>query len=131
MFITPKMLMVATAIFLTVMFLPSLMDTKSFRKSLKKLLGDETLVKIMSIVYMIIAFLFLSVSWKLKGGWHILIPIIGWLMLIKGIVWYWFPELPGKLSKKYVLKSDNQTGIVGFIQLLMAIALLYVGIYIY
>jgi len=131
MFITPKLLLIAFAIFMAILFLPALIDTKKFQKETKRFLKDANSVRMASVFLMIVSFLFLSVHWKLTGGWYVIVPILGWAMLIKGAIWFWFPEFTYKMAKKLYLNSENQTGLISFFELLLTIGLLYVGIYIY
>ena len=131
MFITPKLLLIAFAIFMTILFLPALLNTKKFQKEIKRFMKDENALRLGAFFLMIISFLFLSVHWKFTGGWYMLIPIIGWGMLIKGAIWFWFPEFTYKMVKKFYIKSENQTGLLSFFVLLLTIGILYVGIYIY
>jgi hypothetical protein len=131
MFITPKLLLIAFAIFMTILFLPALLNTKKFQKEIKRFMKDENALRLGAFFLMIISFLFLSVHWKFTGGWYMLIPIIGWGMLIKGAIWFWFPEFTYKMVKKFYIKSENQTGLLSFFELLLTIGILYVGIYIY
>lgn len=88
-------------------------------------------MRIVGMNILIIAFLFLSVHWKLNGGWFILIPILGWLSFAKGVMYMIFPETIQKFAKKVFLKSEKVLTTVAFIDLLFAIGLIYVALYIY
>ncbi|MBT3864478.1 hypothetical protein HOE67_04450 [Candidatus Peregrinibacteria bacterium] len=131
MFITPKLLLVAFAIMMIIVLFPALLNPKKFQKAIKQMVSDEAQTRLLGLWILTISFLFLSVHWKLTGGWYIIIPIIGWLALIKGCIYIWFPKTIQKIAKKVWLKSENKTGILAFIDLLAIIALLYIGIYIY
>lgn len=131
MFISPRMLLIATAILLTVLHMPALLNTEKYKKAMKELTGEKNLIRIMGLLMLILSFIYLSVHWKFTGGWFILIPILGWGTLLKGITWIWHPEFVSKMIKKVVLRSDNTAGLVGFLTMIAAIGLLYVGIYLY
>jgi hypothetical protein len=131
MFITPSLLLIGLAVLMAAMFIPAILSTKKWQKAMKKIVSDTTTLRLLSMILFIMSFLFLSVHWKFNGGWFIVIPIIGWLTLVKALTYLWFPEHIYKLAKKVYLKSENTASLLAFIGLLLSIGLTYVALYIY
>lgn len=131
MFITPSLLLIAMAVLLAVIMIPAILNTKKWQKAMKKTASDEVSIRILSFFTLLVSFLFLSVHWKLTGGWFIIIPIIGWLALIKAVVYLWWPEFVYTMAKKTYLKSEGMTALIAFLGLVIAIGLTYVALYIY
>ena len=131
MFITPSLLLIALAILMAIIYIPAILATKKWQKAMKAHLSDKEQSRLSGLITLLISFLFLSVHWKLTGGWFMLIPILGWLMFLKGLVFIWFPGFMYKMAKKVHLKSEALTGLVAFVALLIAIGLIYVALYIY
>jgi hypothetical protein len=131
MFITPSFLLIALAVLMAILFIPAILSTKKFQKAMKKFFSKEELIRLVGLFTLLSSFLFLSVHWKFTGGWFMLVPILGWLMLIKGISYIWFPEFTYSIMKKTLLKSEALTGVMAFVELLLAIGLTYVALYIY
>jgi len=131
MFITPSFLLIALAVYIAVILIPAILFPKKFIEATKEITASTVNIRILGFVVMIVAFLFLSVHWKLNGGWFILIPILGWLSFLKGIMFLIFPETIQKFTKKIFFKSDTTLTIIAFVELLMAIGLTYVALYIY
>jgi len=129
MFITPSLLLIALAILLVAVCLPAIVSPKKWQKEIKKIISEESLLRLLALFLLLFSFLFLSLHWKLNGGWLIIIPIIGWLTLIKALTFLWFPEFIYKKTKNLFLKSEVATSIIAFVGLLMSIGLIYIGLY--
>jgi len=120
------------AILVAAILIPAILYPKKWQKVMKKALKEESLVRLSAFVTFIISFLFLSVHWKFNGGWFMIIPIIGWLTLLKGFMLLWFPGSIYKMAKKVYLKSETATTLMAFIGLIVfSIGLPYVALYIY
>jgi hypothetical protein len=130
MFITPSLLLIAFSILMAIMLIPAILFTKEFQKATKKMMGDENMVRMGGLISLVFAFLFLSVHWKFTGEWFIIIPIIGWLAFIKGVIRIWAPKFVKKATDKF-MKSEAVVGLMAFVGLLVAIGLTYVALYIY
>jgi len=131
MFITPSFLLISLAVYTAVVLIPAILFPKKFITATKEITESTANMRILGFMIMIVSFLFLSVHWKLNGGWFILIPIFGWLTFIKGIMFLLFPETVQLSAKKFFLKSETVLTIVSFVALLMAIGITYVALYIY
>ena len=130
MFITPSLLLIAISVLMAVMLIPAILFTKQFQKIMKDMHSDEKTVRMTGMFSLLISFLFLSVHWKFTGGWFIVIPIIGWLSFVKGVLRLWMPKYVNKMTQKF-FKSETTVGLMAFVGLLIAIGLTYVALYIY
>jgi len=115
---------------MAVMLIPAILFTKQFQKIMKDMHSDEKTVRMTGMFSLLISFLFLSVHWKFTGGWFIVIPIIGWLSFVKGVLRLWMPKYVNKMTQKF-FKSETTVGLMAFVGLLIAIGLTYVALYIY
>ena len=131
MFITPSFLLIALAVYMAVVLIPAILYPKKFITALREIMESIPNLRILGFVIMIVSFLFLSVHWKLNGGWFILIPIFGWLSFAKGVMFLIFPKTMQKSAKKFFLKSETVLTIASFVALLIAIGITYVALYIY
>ncbi|MFA4891699.1 MAG: hypothetical protein WC604_05140 [Candidatus Gracilibacteria bacterium] len=129
MFITPSLLLIGLAIFMAAICIPAILSPEKWQKEVKKIVSNESLVRILSLFAFLVSFLFLSLHFKFTGGWLIIIPIVGWLVLLKALVLLWFPALPYEMAKKTYLHSEGATALISFIGLVIAIGLTYVALY--
>ena len=76
----------ALAFIMVVIGGPALFVPNKFMKVVGGMAKNSDLVRMMSLRTMFLAFFFLAMYPLLKGGWLMLISILGWLMLIKSVV---------------------------------------------
>ena len=125
---TPQLLLVALAVFLLVTSLPALISPKKYMEETKDFFSDKNNMRMLSVWVMMFALIFLSVHWQLSGGWLILISLLGWVALAKGIFMLWFPENAIKIVLKVRTKSENISHLIAVVSIVAAIALLYIAI---
>ena len=123
---TPKMLLLGLAVLMLTIYLPALADPKGFNKAVKKMMSDISRTRILGGIFFIIAFIFLSVHWKLEGGWIMTISIIGWLIFIKGLIFIWNPEYIKKMNENFH-KSESATTLAAVLGIIISIALIYIA----
>jgi len=126
---TPKLVLVALAIFLIIAYLPALAAPKRFRKEMKDFTSDTATVRMLGLFVMLIAFFFLSVQYKFEDGWMMLIAIFGWIALAKSILFLWNPEFVKRFARKSYFYSSN-TGItaLAIIAIVAAVAMIYLAL---
>jgi uncharacterized protein YjeT (DUF2065 family) len=123
---TPKFLLTAMIVYIGIVLLPALLHPRKFRKAIKPLLSDIKTLRLMGFISLLFGMIFLSVQWKFEGEWLMIIPILGWLGVIKGANLFWFPESMKKLSKQYFFKSDKSVALMAIIGLVAGIGLTHV-----
>lgn len=125
---TPQLLLYGLAVLCLVICLPGLVNPKRYRKEMIRMAKDETTVRIYGMFALVIGFLFLSVQWKFDNGknWMMIIPIIGWLSILKGIVYNWSPEFV-KHKIKMFFGDDSKVTLWSVLGTILAVALAYVA----
>jgi len=124
---TPQILLFLVVGIIAVIYLPAIASPKKFRKAMKSFMADHNIVRLLGIFIMLIGFMFLSVQWKFEGSWMIIIPILGWASLLKGLVFVWRPQCMEKAVKKILLKSDTHASAVAVVAIAAAAALVYIA----
>ncbi len=125
--IDPQFLLLGFSILMIVIYIPGLLQTRKFAKSLKSFTSEKEVIRSTSISFLIISFLFLSVNWEFTQDWTITYSIIGWLLFIKGVVWLWSPEFVKKKAKSF-LKHDNLLATASIAAILVGVGLSYIAI---
>ena len=124
---TPQLLLFGLAGLIAIWILPALVCPKYWRKELHNLFKKPENIRIIGVLRLLIGFLILSVHWEFTGGWLMTISIIGWIVVIKGIMDIWFPGYVTKKIEKQILKSEKYIAVLGFLGVLFAVALLYIA----
>ncbi len=122
---THKFLLIALAIMYLVLYLPALLNPKRFSKAMKNLLGDENTVRIIGAIMLVISMIFLSAQYKFSSDWATIIPIIGWLLFIKGVTFVWWPKMTKKVWKK--MGNETTVSLISLLAIVIAVALCYVA----
>ncbi len=116
------------AVLISVFYLPALANPKKFRKALRSWACEKEVVRLSGVVIMLMALIFLTVHWKLKGEWMMTISIIGWLTFIKGLVFIWNPTWIKRIVKKWkIYNDDTYIAMLSIVAILVAAALVYIG----
>jgi hypothetical protein len=89
----PKLLLLWTAFFMLVMWLPMLFAPKTFRLVAERMLKNTDFVRIRAFITLLIWFLFLSVYQTFTNGWAMFFSIFGYVSLIKWTVLMRFPHV--------------------------------------
>lgn len=125
---TPQFLLVGLAILILSVGLPALIVHKKYTEALKEIISDKNSVRLIGFMSLIISAFFLSVQWKFTKNWVIIIPIIGWISLAKGLMTLWFPNLAKTMVKELILKSEVINALIAVLMVLLGIGLMYVAI---
>lgn len=130
--ILTKNLAIGLAVLILLAVLPALFDPKRFRSAVDEFLNAGNVVmRLTGIIILLIAFLILNTRWKLNfQSWNAVIGVLGYLMLIKGIVRLWFPELSRNIIRKWMHK-DYGVYLMALFGLIIALGLGYLGIWVY
>jgi len=123
---TPQNLLVGLAVFYLALSLPALVSPKEFGKEAKKMLGDENNARLLSLFYFLLSFFFLSTHWRFEGEWMMLISMLGWLILLKALVYAWSPDYVKSRSKDF-LGNETFITIGGILGIVAALALIYIS----
>lgn len=124
---TPKFLLISLSIYIFILIIPGIISPNYFRKSYKKLYSEADYIRILAMFALLFGFLFLSVNYIPTNDISAIIPILGYLMVIKGIVLFWFPNL-SKAKVKFLFSSDRTTALWCLLALAVGLGLLYVAV---
>jgi hypothetical protein len=117
----------ALAFIMVVIGGPALIVPKKFMKVIGWIGKNPDMIRMVSLRTMFLAFFFLAMYPLLKGGWLMIISILGRLMLIKSVIGVWFP---GLFTKQIAIfyKSKMMAMIMGIISIVFAAFIVWVGL---
>lgn len=124
----PKLLLLRTAFFMLVVWLPMLFSPKIFRSIMEKTLKNSDIIRIWAFITMIIWFLFLSVYQKFNNGWSMFFSIFGYISLIKWLVLLRFP-MYGYNKYKWFYSTTLGSLIIWLLVLLFSLFTIRVACY--
>jgi len=89
----PKLLLLWTAFFMLVIWLPMLFSPKVFRAIMEKTLKNNDIIRIRAFITMFLWLFFLAVNPSISNGWEIFFSIFGYTSLIKWAILMRFPHM--------------------------------------
>lgn len=106
--------------------LPVLLYQDGFRKRLSRILGKPSNLQLFAFPWFIIGYLMIaSYPWvnKTAASW---VSVFGYLMLLRSVIWFWFP---GFVSTKVkgILKSGNGMTVIGLLLVAVGVLFAYLG----
>ena len=126
--ITESMVLYGLAILIAIMYIPAVLNPKTFRKEMISLCSDRKSLYVLSGVILLMGFLILSVEYNLKAvsGWNMLVPLIGWATILKSAIFIWCPDFI-KNQVKTMYNNDQQVRILAVFVLLISVGLYHVA----
>lgn len=128
MLTSPQLLLLTMAVLALAIYVPALLSPAEARKEFADFAKDKNLLRSLSIVSFLFAYLFLSVHYTLNGGWLILFAILGWVALLKALYILWSPESIRTIIKSYTA-NDGMMVFISMIGLLFGLFLGYAALY--
>ena len=130
--ILTKHLAIGLAVLILLMVLPALFDPKKFRVAVDEfLIAGNGVMRLSALGTLLIAFLILNTRWKINfSSWTAVLVVIGYLVLLKSVVRFWFPEFSRNMVRKWMHK-DYGVYLMAFLGLVIALGLGYLGIWVY
>lgn len=112
--------------------LPAIFDPKKFRGAVEDFLNSgNSVIRIAGLFDLLIAFFILNTHWTIKlSSARSIMTVIGYLLFIKGVVRLWFPGFVREKARKF-LQKDSSVYVIGFLGLVFAIGLGYLGWWVY
>lgn len=129
-------LALALAVLSLLFVLPALLEPKKFREAMEEFFsGSNAFIRTAAFIHIFTAFLVLNSRWSIKlDSWRnflwSIMAILGYFILARGIVWFWFPNFVKNKSRKF-LQKESFVYIMAFVGLLFAFGLGYLGIWVY
>lgn len=106
-----------------------LLNPKYYHKILKDYLENEALVYLSGILALFIGYIMIVYCKTYTSGWPVIILIIGWLALIKGIIILLLPKFQASMKKAFLKKKETIT-LWGVIITIIGIVLSYAGFFV-
>lgn len=111
------------AIFLAPLYLKIVLDPKGSHKAYKAIAKSTELQMTFSLVLLLLALMIFSqTGLELSFTWESLLAWLGLITFVKAVAIL----VPGLLEKKMKMISESKMPILGFVGLLMVLALVYV-----
>lgn len=112
------------------MGLPAIFKPALFGKGFLDMFDEESEVRILGLINMVFAFFILNTGAKIVWDSTAWIIALGWLLLLRGIIFLWKPEFVQK-NLKIIMMKKNSSLFIGLILLAMGLLYGYLGLYIY
>lgn len=112
--------------------MPALFEPKGFRRAFEAFVDEgDSALRLMAVANLLIAFLILNSYWKLNfNSPRTFMSVLGYLVLLRSIVWLWFPSFVREKMKR-VMKKEWGVYIVSFIGLVVGLLYGYLGLWVY
>jgi len=127
---TPTNLLLALAVWILAMGIPALVNPKGFMKAMKPIMTNTEYLRIIAPFVLLVSFLFLTVHWQFNTGWDwmLIFPLFGWIGVLKGLIFLWFPKFVGKNMKMFFGSKEMMT-FWGFLITAIGLLFAYVALY--
>lgn len=110
--------------------LPAIFAPDEMRKAVLKLFAKPTYIRLLAMVNFVLAYLILEVQPVIGKNWESVMAVLGYLFVIRGVVWVWWPAFV-KSKVKHMIKKENAPVIVGLVTLALSLFVGYLGFYVY
>lgn len=120
------------AVLVLVFTLPAIFDPKRFRQSIEEFFSaGNAVLRVTALFHLLVAFLILNTHWTIKlSSSRSIMTVLGYLLVLRGIAWIWFPDFVREKAKKF-LQKDSSVYVMGFFGLVFAVGLGYLGWWVY
>lgn len=116
----------ALGLYLMLISIAYIFNKKRFKPLLMNMMNNPEVMLVTSFIPLIIGILIVVSHNIWVKDWRVIITIIGWMALIKGINIILFPEFLINMSRKWI-QNDTAYYITFFFTFLMGAILLYFG----
>jgi uncharacterized membrane protein HdeD (DUF308 family) len=118
----------AFGLYMTVLSLGLLMNARRMKSILMDSMDSPPLLLLSGVIALIVGILIVISHNVWVSDWRVIITIVGWLALLKGINLILFPNSLVEISKKWI-ENNSFYYITMFIYLLFGIYLTYIGFF--
>lgn len=129
-------LAIALAVLAFIFVLPALFDPKKFKEAAEEFFGSsDSLIRTAALFHLLVALLILNSRWSIKldsgkNALYSIMSVVGYLILARSIVWFWFPNFVKTKARKF-LQKESAVYIVAVLGLLFVFGFGYLGIWVY
>jgi uncharacterized protein YjeT (DUF2065 family) len=111
--------------YLVLVGLAMLIHQNRFKKLINDFLSHSTLISLSSSICLIFGLLIIADHNVWVGEWPMVITIIGWILILKGILRLFFPDAFVKLMKDLTEKSPYM--VMCWVRILVGLYLVWAG----
>jgi len=111
--------------------MPGLFHPKETGKSFGRLIKNHELMRVGALFDFVIAFMFLSVQWNWIMEPVVIIPVIGWLFFLEGIIVFWFPHEVEVMAKNLRITNKPEVLTMSVLGLITSGVLAYLGLFVF
>jgi hypothetical protein len=105
-----------------------LVNRRFYSRMLNKMIADEAVLFVTGLLVTVIGYFLVAYHNNWTSGWTMIITIIGWLALLKGLMMVVIPENSLELYKFFKI-SKGQLSVYGIIILVIGAFLAYLGFF--
>ncbi|MBI5413584.1 hypothetical protein HZA42_04520 [Candidatus Peregrinibacteria bacterium] len=111
--------------------LPAFFDPKKFKAAMEEFFSaGKPVMRLTAFVFFGTAFFILNSHWSITKNARGLLTVLGYLLVLKGICWLWFPGWISKMKLRW-LQKPYMPLLAGGLLLLIGVGLAYLGIWVY
>lgn len=112
--------------------LPALLEPKKFREAMDEFFrGGHALLRLAAFAHLFVAFLILNTHWTFNwDSGRALMTGIGYLLVLRGLLWLWAPGWVTNMSRKF-LQKEWGVYVVAFVGLIFAVGFGYLGLWVF
>lgn len=125
--ITSFFLAKAIGLYMTIVSLPFIFNFKRLNAVIDEVLKHKGIMLVASLMTLVIGVVLVVLHNVWAMNWSVVITIIAWLLLIRGIIRFYLPEVVENISKQ--LQNKIAFMIIGIILLLVGLFLIYHGFF--
>ncbi|GEM_PF-6910400 len=112
--------------------IPAIFDPKKFRQNLEEFFNaGNSLLRVAALFHLLVAFFIINTHWTIKfSSTRSIMTVLGYLIFLRGVIWLWFPGFVREKARKF-LQKDYSIYVMGFLGLVFAVGLGYLGLWVY
>lgn len=110
--------------------LPAFISPKKFHAAMEDFLNaGNAVLRLSGLFILLMAFLILNTRWKFLGSSKLnIMVVVGYLMVVKGLLRLWFPEYTRSVGHK-IMQKPWSVYAIGSSALILALLFGYLGLY--
>ena len=115
-----------------VVVIPALFNPKKFKDAMLEFANAGNVVmRLAALTHLLIAFLILNTHKLIDtANPRSIMAVLGYLIFLRGVVWLWWPNWVRERIKR-VMNKNYGVHLMGFVALVFAVLLGYLGIWVY
>ncbi len=106
-----------------------LVSPRFYKEALIKMMDNEAILFITGILVFILGYLLVAYHHVWAGGWPVVITVIGWVAVLKGLMILFVPEGSVRIYRSLRI-AERQMGFYGLVASILGIILAYIGYFI-